>query len=54
MKETAAPKREKVFDTFELTQVEFESLRSQFATSKIQKMGLRRPPVCFNEYRFVA
>ena len=32
---------------FGLTQAEFESLRSQFATSKIQKMGLRRPPVCF-------
>ena len=32
---------------FELTQTEFDSLRSQFATSKTQKMGLHRPPFSF-------
>jgi hypothetical protein len=34
---------------FEMTAEELENWRSQFATSKSEKMGLRRPPFCFTE-----
>ena len=35
---------------FELTKEELEKWRSQFATSKREKMGLRRPPFVFTEH----
>jgi hypothetical protein len=34
---------------FELTQEEFKNWRSQFVTSKADKMGLRYPPYAFPE-----
>ena len=34
---------------FQLTDEEFENWRSQFVTSKADKMGLRRPPYAFTE-----
>lgn len=34
---------------FEMTEHELKIWRSQFATSKSLKMGLRRPPYCFTE-----
>jgi hypothetical protein len=34
---------------FELTQEEFQNWRSQFVTSKADKMGLRYPPYAFTE-----
>ncbi len=34
---------------FELTQQEFKDWRSQFVTSKADKMGLRYPPYAFTE-----
>lgn len=34
---------------FEMTKDEFENWRSQFATSKSDKMGLRYAPFCFTE-----
>ncbi len=35
---------------FEMTKVEFEDWRSQFATSNREIMGLRRPPFAFTEH----
>jgi len=34
---------------FELTDVEFQNWRTQFATSKSDMVGLRYPPFCFTE-----
>ena len=34
---------------FELSKEEFENWRSQFVTSKSDKMGLRHPPMAFTE-----
>jgi ORF6N domain len=34
---------------FEMTKTEFENLRSQFVTSKSEKMGLRYKPMAFTE-----
>ena len=34
---------------FEMTFEELKNWRTQFATSKSEKMGLRRPPFCFTE-----
>jgi ORF6N domain len=34
---------------FEMSSVELEDWRTQFATSNAEKMGLRRPPFCFTE-----
>lgn len=35
---------------FELTKIEFENWRSQFATSNSEKMGLRHAPMAFTEH----
>ena len=35
---------------FQLSREEFENWRSQFATSKADQMGLRRPPYVFTEH----
>ena len=35
---------------FEMSDEEFENWRSQFVTSKSEKMGLRYHPFCFTEY----
>jgi hypothetical protein len=35
---------------FELTKIEFENWRSQFATSNSEKMGLRYVPMAFTEH----
>ena len=43
------PKRFPEDFMFELTQEEFQNWRSQFVTSKADKMGLRYPPYAFTE-----
>jgi hypothetical protein len=43
------PKRFPLDFVFELTQEEFNNWRSQFVTSKADKMGLRYPPYAFTE-----
>lgn len=35
---------------FQLTKIEFENWRSQFATSNSEKMGLRHTPMAFTEH----
>ena len=51
LKETVRRNIERFPDDFmfELTEAEFQNWRTQFATSKSEKIGLRYPPFCFTE-----